>query len=91
MAKTTKRKTKKRGCPWEENRDTFKKAHGMALALFGYGDSYLQAVCEVVTYAKDGSSRRRQEMLEKALRYQRTVRELFAFLDPEHYKSEVKK
>lgn len=76
---------KGRGCPWRGSKEVFKEAHGLALSLFSMGDGYVQAAAEVIGYAKDGSSRKRVEMMEKALRCQAVIRTLFAFLDPEHY------
>jgi hypothetical protein len=90
MAK--KRKTEKTKtwaeCPWTKDKETFKRAHGLALTLFSAGDDYVQAVAEVITRSKDGSSRRNLDMLGKALWYQSAVRELFAYLDPKHYTEE---
>lgn len=37
--------------------------------LYGYGDSYMRAVAEVVTYARDGSSDKRLEMVKQALQF----------------------
>lgn len=66
------------------------RAQEIATALFMAGDDYVLACAEAIFRAKDGSSRRVIDMMQKALDYQRRVRELFAILDPKHYSREAK-
>lgn len=83
------RRTEVKACPWQVDKEIFKKAHGIALSLFAAGDDYVLACAEVITRAKDGSSRKVLDMMGKALKYQNTIRELFALLDPKHYSREA--
>lgn len=85
-----KRRTRKvsRVCPWEKTRPESKDAHALAATLLEGADKYVEAACEVVTYTRDGGSRRRVSTIEKALAHQRNIRRLFAFLDPKHYTEE---
>lgn len=80
-----KRKTK------QKKQKTPTQVRDLAGALFSAGDDYVLACAEVITRAKDGSSRRVLDMMQKALNYQQKVRVLFSILDPEHYRMEAHK
>lgn len=77
MPKKSKAKVK------SQRRDS--EIHALAGRLFNAADAYVQAVCEVVIYARDGASKRRREMLAQALAFRENVGALFALIDPKHY------
>lgn len=76
-------------CPWEKDKKAAMASHALAVKLFAFGDTFTQAACEVVLYAKDGRSRKRLDLLTKAIEYHQTIRQLFAVLDPKHFNWEV--
>lgn len=63
--------------------------HAVCGRLFVSSDDFMIAVANWISYARDGSSRRIIEAVEKALQHAKDVRLLYAYLDPKNERKNV--